>query len=66
LNWYTKRAILSSIYAATGNIFSLCAYFEELFMITDKSHDFKSTWEFLDRRVEDAINLSHFGTEVSS
>jgi ubiquinone biosynthesis protein COQ9 len=41
-SWYTKRASLSSIYAAT-----------ELFMTTDKSTEFSDTKEFLDRRFKD-------------
>ncbi|RFU32509.1 hypothetical protein B7463_g3815, partial [Scytalidium lignicola] len=42
-SWYTKRASLSAIYAAT-----------ELHMTTDKSPGFKDTSDFLDRRLEDA------------
>jgi ubiquinone biosynthesis protein COQ9 len=41
-SWYTKRASLSSIYAAT-----------ELFMTTDKSTEFADTKDFLDRRFKD-------------
>jgi ubiquinone biosynthesis protein COQ9 len=41
-SWYTKRASLSSVYAAT-----------ELFMTTDRSEGFKDTREFLDRRFRD-------------
>ncbi|KAF8866080.1 ubiquinone biosynthesis protein COQ9 [Acephala macrosclerotiorum] len=41
-SWYTKRASLSTIYAAT-----------ELFMTTDKSPDYADTREFLDRRFRD-------------
>jgi ubiquinone biosynthesis protein COQ9 len=41
-SWYTKRASLSAIYAAT-----------ELFMTTDRSSDFNDTREFLDRRFRD-------------
>lgn len=41
-SWYTKRASLSTIYAAT-----------ELFMTTDKSTDYVDTREFLDRRFRD-------------
>jgi len=40
--WYTKRASLSTIYAAT-----------ELFMTTDQSNDYADTKEFLDRRFKD-------------
>ncbi|KAM3083357.1 Ubiquinone biosynthesis protein coq9, mitochondrial [Clarireedia jacksonii] len=42
-SWYTKRATLSSIYAAT-----------ELYMTTDRSAGFKDTREFLDRRFRDS------------
>ncbi|TGO29581.1 hypothetical protein BPAE_0013g00320 [Botrytis paeoniae] len=42
-SWYTKRASLSTIYAAT-----------ELYMTTDKSEDFKDTREFLERRFRDS------------
>ncbi|KAE8449954.1 hypothetical protein EG329_007093 [Mollisiaceae sp. DMI_Dod_QoI] len=41
-SWYTKRASLSTIYAAT-----------ELFMTTDKSPDYANAREFLDRRFRD-------------
>lgn len=41
-SWYTKRASLSSIYAAT-----------EVYQTTDQSTDFKDTEEFLDRRLEE-------------
>jgi ubiquinone biosynthesis protein COQ9 len=41
-SWYTKRASLSAIYAAT-----------ELFMTTDKSSNFQDTRQFLDRRFMD-------------
>ncbi|OQR84315.1 ubiquinone biosynthesis protein COQ9 [Achlya hypogyna] len=46
LSWYTKRALLTGIYAAT-----------ELFMLTDASPNYEETWKFLDRRVEEAIAL---------
>lgn len=46
LSWYTKRAILTGIYAST-----------ELFMLNDKSPNFQETWEFLDRRVDETIQL---------
>lgn len=42
-SWYTKRAQLSAVYAAT-----------ETFMTTDQSTEFRDTEEFLDRRLEDA------------
>jgi len=42
--WYTKRASLSTIYAAT-----------DLFMTTDKSQDFSDTREFIERRFSDVL-----------
>lgn len=45
-NWYTKRGIVSGVYTAT-----------ELFMLLDKSANYSATWEFLDRRIENAITL---------
>jgi ubiquinone biosynthesis protein COQ9 len=45
-SWYTKRASLSTIYAAT-----------DLYMTTDKSEDFQDTKEFLDRRFEDSFKM---------
>ncbi|KAG3115235.1 hypothetical protein PI124_g6791 [Phytophthora idaei] len=47
LSWYTKRAILTGIYAST-----------ELFMLNDKSPNFQDTWAFLDRRVDETIQLA--------
>ncbi|KAE9369463.1 ubiquinone biosynthesis protein COQ9 [Stipitochalara longipes BDJ] len=51
-SWYTKRASLSAIYAAT-----------ELFMTTDKSPDLNDTRQFLERRFED---MQIVGGTVSS
>jgi ubiquinone biosynthesis protein COQ9 len=45
-SWYTKRASISTIYAAT-----------DLFMTTDKSEGFKDTKAFLERRFEDSRYL---------
>ncbi|KAG4028754.1 hypothetical protein MFRU_019g00440 [Monilinia fructicola] len=45
-SWYTKRASLSAIYAAT-----------ELYMTTDKSSAFRDTREFLERRFRDSQAL---------
>lgn len=41
-SWYTKRASLAGVYAAT-----------EVFQSTDQSTDFRDTEEFLDRRLEE-------------
>ena len=53
LSWYTKRAILTGIYAST-----------ELFMLNDKSPDFQDTWAFLDRRVDETIQLGELPQNV--
>ncbi|KAJ9499365.1 Ubiquinone biosynthesis protein coq9, mitochondrial [Exophiala xenobiotica] len=45
-SWYTKRASLAAVYASS-----------EMFMTTDKTHDFAATEEFLDRRLKDAQNV---------
>lgn len=42
INWYTKRAALSTVYATT-----------ELYMVQDNSSDFRDTWEFLDNRLRE-------------
>ncbi|RLN86795.1 hypothetical protein BBJ28_00008584 [Nothophytophthora sp. Chile5] len=52
-SWYTKRAILTGIYAST-----------ELFMLSDKSPDFQDTWTFLDRRVDETIQLGELPQNV--
>lgn len=51
-SWYTKRASLASIYAAT-----------ETYQTTDQSTDFRDTEQFLDRRLEE---LRVVGGAVSS
>lgn len=45
-SWYTKRATLSAVYAAS-----------ELFMTTDKSEGFRDTREFLERRLGDVRSV---------
>jgi len=53
-SWYTKRASLSSIYAAT-----------ELYQTTDRSTDMKDTEQFLDRRLEEARVLGSAFSNVT-
>ena len=43
-NWYTKRATLSAVYAATV-----------LFWLGDETPGHAATWAFLDRRIEDVM-----------
>jgi ubiquinone biosynthesis protein COQ9 len=45
-NWYTKRASLSAVYAATV-----------LFWLGDDSTDQIATWQFLDRRIENVMSF---------
>lgn len=52
-SWYTKRAILTGIYAST-----------ELFMLNDKSPNFQDTWAFLDRCVDETIQLGELPQNV--
>lgn len=46
INWYTKRATLSGVYAATV-----------LFWMGDDSSNHQATREFLDRRIEDVMRF---------
>ncbi len=46
VNWYTKRATLSGVYAATV-----------LFWLGDDSSDHQATWDFLDRRIADVMKI---------
>ncbi|MCC5963083.1 MAG: COQ9 family protein [Rhodobacteraceae bacterium] len=45
-NWYTKRATLSGVYSATV-----------LFWLGDDSPDAIATWAFLDRRIDDVMQV---------
>jgi ubiquinone biosynthesis protein COQ9 len=53
MDWYTKRGLLGAVYAAT-----------ELYMLTDKSPGFESSWEFLDRRLEEVSRASKLPHEL--
>lgn len=46
LNWYTKRATLSAVYAATV-----------LFWLGDTSEGDADTWAFLDRRIDNVMQI---------
>jgi ubiquinone biosynthesis protein COQ9 len=46
LNWYTKRATLSGVYGATV-----------LYWLGDESTDRHATWEFLDRRIDQVMQV---------
>jgi ubiquinone biosynthesis protein COQ9 len=45
-NWYTKRAILASVYSSTL-----------LYWLGDESEGFAATWGFLDRRIENVMRF---------
>ncbi|MEX1235681.1 MAG: COQ9 family protein [Roseovarius sp.] len=45
-NWYTKRATLSGVYGSTV-----------LYWLGDDSLDAAATWEFLNRRIEDVMQI---------
>jgi ubiquinone biosynthesis protein COQ9 len=46
LNWYTKRATLSGVYAATV-----------LYWLGDDSPGNQATWDFLNRRIDDVMQV---------
>ena len=53
MNWYTKRLTLAGIYKST-----------ELFMIQDKSENFRDTYQFLDNRFNDLANFNQMKNQV--
>lgn len=55
VNWYTKRATLSAVYSATV-----------LFWLGDDSADHQATWEFLDRRIENVMQIEKFKAQVNA
>lgn len=55
MNWYTKRAALTGIYNTT-----------ELVMVQDSSPDFQDTWNFLNNRIQDVVNMASSAKQVQS
>ncbi len=55
VNWYTKRATLSAVYSATV-----------LFWLGDTSEDHQATWEFLDRRIENVMQIEKLKAQVNN
>lgn len=53
VNWYTKRATLSGVYSATV-----------LFWLGDSSEDHVDTWAFLDRRIENVMQIEKLKAQV--
>lgn len=54
VNWYTKRATLSGVYSATV-----------LFWLGDTSEDHADTWAFLDRRIENVMQIEKLKAQVN-
>ncbi len=53
VNWYTKRATLSGVYGATV-----------LYWLGDNSADHTNTWAFLDRRIDDVMQVEKVKAQV--
>lgn len=53
VNWYTKRATLSGVYGATV-----------LYWLGDDSEGNGRTWDFLDRRIEDVMQIEKFKAQA--
>ena len=53
VNWYTKRMTLSGVFSATV-----------LFWLGDTSEDHQATWEFLDRRIDDVMQIEKVKAKV--
>jgi ubiquinone biosynthesis protein COQ9 len=74
MNWYSKRATLSGVYAITGELTITLAnatslhinFFAELFMTQDTSAGFEETWKFLDRRLNDVKVLGKTASNIST
>jgi ubiquinone biosynthesis protein COQ9 len=55
LNWYSKRATLSAVYGSTV-----------LYWLGDDSLDHQATWAFLDRRIEDVMQIEKLKAAVKA
>ena len=53
VNWYTKRATLSGVYGSAV-----------LFWLGDDSPGHHATWEFLDRRIDDVMQIEKVKAQV--
>lgn len=53
VNWYTKRATLSGVYGATV-----------LYWLGDDSVDHQATWAFLDRRIDNVMQIEKVKAQV--
>ena len=54
-NWYSKRTILSAVYASTV-----------LYWLGDESEGNKETWHFLDRRIEDVMKFENAKVQLKT
>ena len=54
-NWYSKRTILSAVYASTV-----------LYWLGDDSEGNKETWHFLDRRIEDVMKFENAKVQLKA
>lgn len=52
-NWYSKRATLSGVYSSTV-----------LYWLGDDSEDHAATWEFLDRRIDNVMQIEKLKATV--
>jgi len=55
ISWYTKRGMLAKLYFST-----------QLAMLNDSSPDFKDTWDFLDRRLDDIKIMGQVSRKLST
>ncbi|MCE8006493.1 COQ9 family protein [Aestuariivita sp.] len=53
INWYTKRATLSGVYSSTV-----------LYWLGDDSLDHQATWAFLDRRIDNVMQIEEIKAKV--
>jgi ubiquinone biosynthesis protein COQ9 len=53
VNWYTKRATLCGVYSATV-----------LYWLGDDTPDHQATWDFLDRRIENVMQIEKLKAQV--
>ncbi|MBS0271737.1 MAG: COQ9 family protein [Proteobacteria bacterium] len=53
-NFYTKRGLLSWVYASTF-----------LYWLKDQSEGFEATWAFLDRRISEVLNLPKLPQKIA-
>lgn len=54
VNWYTKRATLAGVYSATV-----------LYWLGDESPDNQRTWRFLERRIDDVMQIEMLKKKVN-